>query len=349
MKSLKDISWQVTEPEYRADPALSYSSLGKYDREGFSCIPRLFDKLETPSLVFGSAVDAIITGGYKEFNERFLVVDTDLDSETALIIKSIYEECGMTYTSFFGIPKAVVSRIAKEHGFWPADKWSDEARYNGLLKKGKIESYYTLLKKGEGKTLLSLQTYQDVQKAVSALKTAPATREYFAEDNPIDGKERFYQLKFKATLNGVEYRCMADLLLVDHKNKIVYFTDLKTSSHYEYDFPKSFISWSYQIQARLYWRIIRYNMDQDDYFKDFELTNCTFLVVCRYTNTPLAWEFPLTKERGTLKLGLTGQIILRDPEDIGAELYEYLKKEHNVPIGVSMTGTNNLLTYLNNM
>ena len=29
MKSLYDISWQVTEPEYRADPALSYSTLLK--------------------------------------------------------------------------------------------------------------------------------------------------------------------------------------------------------------------------------------------------------------------------------------------------------------------------------
>ena len=349
MKSLRDISWQVSEPEYRADPALSYSSLGKYDREGFACIPKLFDKLETPSLIFGSAVDAIITGGYKEFNERFLVVDTDLDSDTSIIIKAIYEECSATYPNFFSIPKNIVSRIAKEHGFWPADKWSDDARYNGLLKKGKVENYYTLLRKGDDKVLLSTQTYQDIQKAVSALKSAPATREYFAEDNPFDGKERFYQLKFKATLNGVDYRCMADLLMVDHKNKIVYFTDLKTSSHYEYDFPKSFISWCYQIQARLYWRIIRYNMDQDDYFKDFELSNCTFLVVCRYSNNPLAWEFPLTKERGTLRLGSQKQFVLRDPEELGAELNACLKSERTVPIGVDTVNANNLLIQLNRM
>lgn len=32
MKSLKDISWNVTEEEYRADPALSYSTLSKFNR-----------------------------------------------------------------------------------------------------------------------------------------------------------------------------------------------------------------------------------------------------------------------------------------------------------------------------
>ena len=34
-KSLKDIAWNVTEEEYRADHAYSYSTLAKFDREGF--------------------------------------------------------------------------------------------------------------------------------------------------------------------------------------------------------------------------------------------------------------------------------------------------------------------------
>ena len=48
-KSLKDLSWQVSEEEYRADPALSYSTLAKYEREGFNNLDRLFDKIDTPS------------------------------------------------------------------------------------------------------------------------------------------------------------------------------------------------------------------------------------------------------------------------------------------------------------
>ena len=44
MKSLKDISWQVTEEEYRADSAYSYSTLAKFEREGFDKLETLFDK-----------------------------------------------------------------------------------------------------------------------------------------------------------------------------------------------------------------------------------------------------------------------------------------------------------------
>ena len=46
MKSLRDISWLVTEEEYRADLALSYSTLARYEREGFNNLDKLFDKIE---------------------------------------------------------------------------------------------------------------------------------------------------------------------------------------------------------------------------------------------------------------------------------------------------------------
>ena len=74
-KSLYSISWRVDEPTYRADPALSYSTLAKYERSGFNDLEHLFDKLETPSLTFGSAVDSIITGGQEEFDERCMVAE----------------------------------------------------------------------------------------------------------------------------------------------------------------------------------------------------------------------------------------------------------------------------------
>ena len=61
IKKLYEISWDVDEPTYRADEALSYSTIAKFAREGFNKLNTLFDKLDTPSLVFGSAVDALIT------------------------------------------------------------------------------------------------------------------------------------------------------------------------------------------------------------------------------------------------------------------------------------------------
>ena len=52
--------------------------------------------------------------------------------------------------------------------------------------------------------------YQDVLNTVDSLKTSEATKWYFQEDNPFENIERLYKLKLKTTLNGINYRCMAD-------------------------------------------------------------------------------------------------------------------------------------------
>ena len=74
-KTLFDISWKVSEDEYRNDSAYSYSTISRFNREGFDNLDKLFDKIETPSLTFGSMVDTLITGSEEEFNEKFEVAD----------------------------------------------------------------------------------------------------------------------------------------------------------------------------------------------------------------------------------------------------------------------------------
>ena len=85
MKSLKTISWNVSEETYRQDSALSYSTLAKYERGGFNSLPTLFDKVESPSLLFGSMVDTLLTDGQDAFNERFFVADFPEIPDTIMI------------------------------------------------------------------------------------------------------------------------------------------------------------------------------------------------------------------------------------------------------------------------
>ena len=49
-KSLYDISWKVTEEEYRKSPALSYSTIARFHRDGFDGLDKLFDKYPTTEL-----------------------------------------------------------------------------------------------------------------------------------------------------------------------------------------------------------------------------------------------------------------------------------------------------------
>ena len=347
MKSLYDISWQVSEKEYRTDPALSYSTLARYEREGFNNLDKLFDRVETPSLTFGSAVDSLITGGQEEFDERFMVAEfpSTPDSITKMV-KSLFSQYGDSYRSLVTIPDDAIIKETEYQSYQM--NWKPETRAKVIKEKG--ADYYNLLFIAGSKTILDTQTYQDVCNAVRALKESESTKFYFADNNPFEPNiERFYQLKFKACLEGIEYRCMSDLLIVNHENKTIQPIDLKTSSHAEWDFYKSFVEWNYQIQARLYWSIIRQNMDKDEYFKDFELLDYMFIVVNRRTLTPLVWNCPLTRFVGTLYFGKNKQIEMRDPEDIGKELSFYLSSRPKVPMGINETSSNDLEDWLNKL
>ena len=128
------------------------------------------------------------------------------------------------------------------------------------------------------------------------------------------------------------------LIYVDHKKKLIIPCDLKTSSHYEDEFYKSFIDWSYHIQARLYAKLIKAAIEADDYFKDFKMLNYHFIVVNRRSLIPLVWEFPLTQARGTLVDEEGNEY--RDPFEIGKELRHYLDDKPEVPDGIEINGVN---------
>ena len=140
---------------------------------------------------------------------------------------------------------------------------------------------------------------------------------------------------------------MSDLLLVNYEKKIIYPVDLKTSSHTEWDFFESFVQWMYHIQSRLYWRIIRDNMNRDEFFKDFELADYTFVVVNKNTLTPLKWEFKDTKKYGPLIYGKNKQIEFIDPFELGKELSYYLKYTPKVPRGINIESNNDIIQWLN--
>ena len=345
IKSLKEISWQVSEEEYRQDPALSYSLLAKYEREGFNSLPHLFDKISTPSLTFGSAVDSLITGGKAEFEDRFIVAEFPPISDSIIVIvKDLFNVYNKSYITINEIPDNIIIECAAKYAFQP--NYRPETRAKIIKEKG--VDYYNLLYISEGKTLLSMKVYNDVIECVKVLKHSDNTKYYFNE-NPFEPEiERLYQLKFKATFQNIDYRCMMDLVIVDHINKCIIPIDLKTSSKPEWDFYKSFIEWKYMIQARLYYRILKENLAKDPYFRDFTVTDYKFIDISKFTKVPLVWVFEDTPVLGTLCYQNNNyKIECRDPFKIGDELTYYLNEKPNIPIGISTTSDNSLKIWLN--
>lgn len=339
MKSLKDISWQVSEEEYRRHPALSYSILARYEREGFNNLDKLFEKIESPSLTFGSVVDTIITGTEEDFNSRFMVanIDNTLSDTLVSITKRLYDNYRQLYKDLKDIPDNCIVNILNEI------QWNNHWRIETRIKKIKEDcrAYYKLLFLSNGKTIISEATNNAAYNLVDKLKSADSTRFYFEQDNIFDNTlQRFYQLKFKTVIDGIEYKCMADLIVVNHKNKVVVPVDLKTSSKPEWDFYNSFLTWRYDIQARLYWNIIRKIMDEDPFYKDYKLADYRFIVANRITSTPLVWSFENTTNVNTITT-IEG-VKLRHPFVIGKELYGYLKDNPKVPLGISLTLPNKI-------
>lgn len=337
MKELNEIAWNVSEDEYRADPALSYSALSRFDREGFDGLGKLFERQDTPSLIFGSIVDALITGGMEEYERRFIVLqDFGISDTLRIIVRNLYDTYKDYYKELTDIPDQIVSEVAVNCGYYTDPKY-----YKVRVKKVKeCYPYYAVLKDAEGKTPISKQQYEDAMECVRILKTSPTTERYFSDGT--DTFKPYYQLKFKGEYNGIPLRCMADLIWVDYDNKVIYPFDLKTSGHPEWEFHRSFLAWNYSIQARLYYELIRQTIEKDDYFKDFTIADYQFIVISNATRIPLVWEFKDTKT-DTLEIG---EYYIPDWKKLAVELKEYLDERPRVPKGIFLDKPNDIAEHL---
>ena len=88
LKSLSELALNISEQDYRDINCLSYSAIAKYEKGGFAAITHLYDKQESDALTFGSVVDTLITEGQEKFNDKFIVADFTLPTDS---IKNIVD------------------------------------------------------------------------------------------------------------------------------------------------------------------------------------------------------------------------------------------------------------------
>ena len=344
MADIKKLAWNVDEETYRNEPLLSYSMLSKFNREGFESISTLFDKIESPSLTFGSLVDTLITEP-KDLINKFLIASfPKLTDAAEKAIKGIFEEFNEKYYALNKIPDEKLLDKISELRF--QSNWKSTTRLNYI--KDNCGEYYDLLILSKGKTLVNQADYSAAEECVNALKNSDATREFFGLN--FDKKERLYQLKFKGTYKNIGLKCMPDELIIDHENKTIQPVDLKTSGHPEWDFFKSFIQWGYWIQAKLYTYILQQNIDKDGELKNYKILNYKFVVVNKQTKQPLVWDYEDSTKQSDETYGINRVIQCKDWRKIAEELNHYLTSSDNkYPIGINHSkGTSNSITqYLN--
>lgn len=288
MKSIRELAWNVSEEDYRADKALSYSNLSTFEREGWRNIEHLFDKKESSSLTFGSIVDTLITESVEEFKKRFVVCDfPPLTDSLITITKYLYNNT--LSNSLSDIDDEIINQAALINNYYANPKYE---KFRIKTIKEQCGEYYSLLALSKDKKVISTEDYNKSIACVNELRENEVTKHYF-NINPFETNiEKVFQLKFKSEYEDIPVRCMFDLIIVLHDKKTIIPCDLKTSSHYEENFQESFKQWNYMIQAQLYSYILKKNIEKDEYFKNFTIGKWKNIVINKNTLAPMVWTFP---------------------------------------------------------
>lgn len=337
MKKLQDIAWNVSEETYRQDKALSYSILARYEKAGFSSIPHLFDKQEGEALTFGSMVDCLMTEGKEVFDTKFAIVNYVPTESVAKVVQYLVNTQSEEYLN--DISDITIGAVCNVCEYQP--KWKVETKVAKIRSEG--TNYYNQLKKAKGKTIVSSKAYTEVLDTVNTLYNHTYIGKYFKK--PSGNKEILFQTKFKTTLSGIWVRCMFDGLMIDYNNKVIIPFDLKTTSLPEYEFAKKYLENRYDIQSRLYWAILRQVMNNDKYFKDFELCSFRFVVINKDRLQPLVFNDgnSLVQNKDIELKFKSGRITtLRDPITIAIELFNYLDWNSQVPSSIRTDALNSL-------
>ena len=340
MKKLKDLSWDVSEEQYREYPALSYSVIARYEKGGFSAIKHLHDEVKSDSITFGSMVDCLITEGQEVFNKKFAIANFKIPTDSIKAVIDILLAKELPEDSLVNVSSEIILDACNQAQY--QFRWSDTTRISKVVELG--TEYYDSMKNVGNRQLVSNDMYQEVLSTVAELNNNPLSKAYLQHDNN-DVIDFLYQTKFKTNIDGLDVQFMFDLLVVNYDKKAIIPIDLKTTSTPEYEFAKRYLEHRYDIQSRLYWIGLRNILDNDEYFRDFKLFDFKFLVINKDNKTPLMYTDELCSQRGNITLTFKSgrKTILRDPFTIGLELQHYIKENSKVPDDILLNRPNDLL------
>lgn len=206
--------------------------------------PELFENEEDTHLRIGRAVDCLLTNPNK-WQEEFQLLNA-------------FKPTGAMATFIRALPKGLNPDSDKSHyekayalsGYKRSIDWV----INSLWSNPKnVEYYLELSSITEGKTPISKDELEQVQKCVMAIEENIFAKRYFI---PCSKREKIFQPRIEFDLitdkGAVPCTAILDGIIVDHEEKTIEPFDLKTTSKSVWDFPNSFIHNGYFRQAAFY-------------------------------------------------------------------------------------------------
>ena len=187
MNEFKNLSYQVTEPEYRAYPAYSYSLLSRFKQLGYANIDKLFDKISTPSLTFGKLVDCLVTEGEKVFRNTYTPMCIKVSDTIKEIVDDIYKnvlDASINIDILENLDTNAINEIAVRHSYYDNPRY-DKSRADKVIKEGSEYFKYHIRFTGLNADDLEVGKYEVTYSEIHLDTREPFASKRIVRINPI--------------------------------------------------------------------------------------------------------------------------------------------------------------------
>lgn len=227
------------------------------------------DKEEKDYLKIGKGVDTVLTGNDGDFEEEFYVMNINHGlSETEIkminFVYNLFDDEARITNLEEGI--GFLKDAAVEVDWFKGNP--GENRLKTLAKKA--QSYYEVLFASVGKSIITPDQKELIEKVADSLITHPKTQKYFnrVELNTNENVDVYYQMVVMHKYKGITVKALIDIVIVvrDDEGNIekIIPIDIKTMSGYTIDFPISARKYRYDIQASWYTWVLSLAFDEKD-------------------------------------------------------------------------------------
>lgn len=343
MKSLKDYSLNLSEKDYHALDAWSYSLIARYAKDGFSAISTLHEPMkQTDSMRFGSLFDSMLTRG-KQTLEDYTVMDVSVPEAEKKVLDTLST---ITSEPYICVTDNDMQQAISIAGYQP--RWKYDTQRTHI---DPFSEYYEKLR--SGKTIVSSEEWNDAMEMYRIVKNDNYLQEHF-RNGTHDGIEYIYQAQFMVDYEtkshgAVKLKIMPDMIEVDHNKKTVQPWDVKTSAMPSFGFDENFLKFRYDIQASVYTYVLHRVMEQDEDYKGYRILPYLFMDISRSDKVPATFLYSPTSgdQRGGLRFEKGDKVYkYKGWEELLEEILEYEQTNAKVPNYISLTEPNRILDLL---
>lgn len=261
----------------------------KNNKEEEDLTPLKSDKLH---FLIGTAVHTRILWKKDFFNEKYFV--TNQQSFPGEKTKAVLDNLFSKYKDTLIIPDIVdlkeeIWHCCNELGFNMKNKKDDynsDTRVLGILKDNICVGYWRNLVLSKNKKIITSDMSDIIETINTSFMNNPLIKDLAlaSANNEVD---LIFEKPMYFEIEGVKCKMLPDIIVIDHRKKVVYIIDIKTTSGPVSEFYKDFIYLYYSVQGSYYSDNLSFNKISEIIGKDlsgYTISNPVF--IADSTTTP---------------------------------------------------------------